>query len=87
MSVRIDQGTILLEGRCTVGDAEELLAAMREAPGASVDMAGVLKLHMAVLQVLLALRPAVTGRPAAGALSRDIFFQLVSGGDRRPECS
>lgn len=85
MTLRIQDGAILLEGRCSAGDAEDLLAALRDLPGATVDIAGVAKLHMAVLQVLLALRPAVSGRPQAGTLSQDIFRGLISASDSAGE--
>lgn len=87
MSVRIEDGAILLEGRCGAGDAEELLASLREMRGARVEIGGLERLHLAVLQVLLALRPNLTGRPTAGMLAQDIFLQLISKGDRRPESS
>lgn len=87
MSLRIEGAIILLEGRCPAGDAEELLAALVDRPDAIVDIGGIQKMHMAVLQVLLAVRPAVTGRPVAGALSQDIFHRLISDGDSRPESS
>lgn len=86
MTLRIEGGTIVLEGRCPAGDAEDLLGALGEHPAACVDIAGVLKLHMAVLQVLLALRPPITGRPTAGPLSQDIFRSLISGSDSDAEC-
>ena len=87
MTLRIHEGTILLEGRCPAGDAEDLLGALRDRPGASVDIGGAVKLHMAVLQVLLALRPPVIGRPKSGTLSQDIFRRLISDSDSGDESS
>ncbi len=81
MSVRTHDGLILLEGRSSAEDAETLLLALQEHPGATVDVAGVRKLHMAVLQILLALRPPVQGTPTAPFLSRNIFGPLISNSD------
>jgi hypothetical protein len=77
MSVSSEGGTIRLEGRCPAEDAEDLLCALQAAPGASVDIAKVQRLHMAVLQVLLALRPGIRGRPDTGLFSQDIPFRLI----------
>lgn len=78
MSVRIADGAIVLEGRCPAQDAEDLLRALQEMPGAPVDIARVQKLHMAVLQVLAAARPSVRGQPPTGTLSHEIFRRLIS---------
>lgn len=86
MTVRIEGATIVLEGRCPAGDAEELLGALGNDPAARVDIGRVVKLHMAVLQVLLALPASVTGRPTTGPLSQDIFRSLISGSDSDAEC-
>lgn len=85
MTVRVEGGTIILEGRCPASDAEDLLGALHECPGARVDIGGVVKLHMALLQVLLVLSPPVTGRPSTGLLSQDIFRGLNSGSDSDAE--
>jgi hypothetical protein len=85
MTVRIQGPAILLEGRCPAGDAENLLSALRDRPGNTVDISGAEKVHMAVMQILLALRPAVIGRPQSGVLSQDIFHNLISDGDSRAE--
>jgi len=87
MSLRVHEGRILLEGHCAAGDAELLLTTLQDLPGATVDIGGVQKLHMAVLQVLLALEPTVTGQPQSGAMSRDIFRRLISDSDSRRESS
>lgn len=85
MTVRVEGRTIMLEGRCPASDAEDLLVALGDDPAARVDIGGVVKLHMAVLQVLLALRPPVIGRPTTGLLSHDIFGGLISGSDSGTE--
>lgn len=74
MSVRTEDGVIHLEGRCLAADAEELLTALREAEGAAVDLSNAQHLHLAVVQVLLALHPPLLGAPSdpllASVLSR-----------------
>lgn len=85
MTVRIQDGAILLEGRCPAADAEELFSALQQRPHSIVDLSRVLALHMAVLQILLALRPVVTGRPRGGLFCHDILRDLISVSDSEPE--
>lgn len=63
MSVRRDDGgtTILLVGKCPVEDAEPLLQLLQATPGAPLDWTQCGQLHTAVLQVILAGRPALVG--------------------------
>ncbi|AOR80717.1 hypothetical protein QUC32_28155 (plasmid) [Novosphingobium resinovorum] len=82
MTVRKTDDTIRLEGRCGVEDAETLLAALQDAPEAVVDITAVHKLHMAVAQVLLALRPVIRGVPESAFLARNIFEPMISDSDR-----
>lgn len=73
MSVRIASEAIYLEGRCLVEDAETLLVALQQSPGAPVDVSGVQRLHTAVAQILLALTPQLRGKPSDPWLSRHIL--------------
>ena len=73
MTVRIAADAIHLEGRCLVEDAETLLVALQQSPALAVDVACVQRLHLAVVQVLLALRPRLRGRPHDQFLSRYIL--------------
>lgn len=59
MSVRLDGNVVILEGACRVEDAEPLLGWLRADRARMVDLAGAEHLHAAVLQVLMALRPAI----------------------------
>lgn len=77
MSVRIDGGAIYLEGRCMVEDAETLLVAIQENPEMPIDLAGLQRLHMAVAQVLLALKPPIRGEPPDIFLSRNVFWPMI----------
>jgi hypothetical protein len=63
VSVVVEPSAIRLSGRCLVDDVEPLLAALLEHPERPVDVAGIQKLHLAVLQVLLAAQREVTGLP------------------------
>ncbi len=74
MSIRIEGDVIFLEGRCSVEDAETLLLALQEQPNANVSVAKVQKVHMAVLQILLALKPPIQGTAASPFLSQNIFI-------------
>jgi hypothetical protein len=59
MSVsRRSDGTIVLDGRCPVEDAEPLLELLQATPAAPFDWSQCTYLHTAVLQVILAARPA-----------------------------
>jgi hypothetical protein len=69
MSVHVSTDAIHLEGRCLVEDAETLLVALQQNPGMPIDVGSVQRLHMAVVQVLLALTP-----PVAGCSGRSIPF-------------
>jgi hypothetical protein len=50
-----------MEGACRVEDAEPLLGWLQADMGRVVDLTGAEHLHAAVLQVLIALRPALRG--------------------------
>lgn len=52
---------MVLAGVCPVEDAEPLLQLLQAAPAASVDWSGCSRLHTAVFQVILAVRPPLTG--------------------------
>lgn len=76
MSIRIDQQIILIEGACPVGDAEPLLAALQAVPEAVVDLSAATRLHLAVVQLLVASRATVRGVPADPFL-RDHILPLL----------
>jgi hypothetical protein len=62
MSVRRhENGTIILDGRCPVEDAEQLLQLLQAAPAAPLDWTSCSHLHTAVLQVIMAGRPVLVG--------------------------
>jgi len=62
MSVqRQNDGSIELSGACQVEDAEPLLQLLQATPDARCDWTRCNHLHTAVVQVLLAARPALLG--------------------------
>ncbi|WP_414475349.1 hypothetical protein [Microvirga sp. M2] len=61
MSVRLDGDVIVLEGPCRVEDAEPLLGYLQADRSRIVDLTEAEHLHAAVLQILMALRPALRG--------------------------
>jgi hypothetical protein len=64
MTVRAaDDGTIMLEGRCPVDDAEILVRLLLFTPSAMVDWRGCDHAHTAIIQILLAARPTMLGPP------------------------
>jgi hypothetical protein len=65
MPVVTTDGLVRLTGVVAVEEAEPLLAALDAAPGRGLDLRDVTAIHSAVLQVILAFRPAVVTPPEA----------------------
>lgn len=63
MSVRLEDGMIRLEGRCRIEEAETLLALLVEDDRRVVDLSRCGPMHSAVAQILLAVRPVLSGTP------------------------
>ena len=71
MTIRLDaNGAILLEGACPSEDAEMLLRHLLENPAAEVDWRTCEGIHAAVVQVLLAAKPALIGPPISSRLEK-----------------
>lgn len=69
MTVRAEEaGTILLEGRCPVEDADTLARLLSSDPSAMVDWHACEYAHTAVIQILLAVRPEMRGSPPGPSL-------------------
>jgi len=75
--IRDADGTIRLDGDCGAEDAEALLRHLGADPGAAVDWRGCTRAHTAVVQVLMALRPAVLGPPADDFLQAHVAPLLL----------
>ncbi|MDB5685623.1 MAG: hypothetical protein JWR77_212 [Rhizorhabdus sp.] len=73
MTVRLDAGTIRLEGDIAVGDAESLLACLHTDPASTVDLSGCGTIHSAAIQILLAARPSLFGTPADSFVAKWIL--------------
>ncbi|GAC1347356.1 MAG: hypothetical protein NVSMB18_32090 [Acetobacteraceae bacterium] len=77
MSVNLVGNAIVLSGPARVEDAEPLIALLLEVPGRAVDLTACGPLHAAVLQALLAFRPAVVG-PAGDPFVRTWLVPLLA---------
>jgi len=75
MSIRQEDGIIFLEGRCTAEDAETLLVALQDRPERVVDASGLLRAHLAVVQILLTRRPVMHALPTDPILANIIMDQ------------
>jgi hypothetical protein len=82
MSVRLHEGTIRLEGNCPVEDSEPLLQLLLENSPCPVDLGGCGRLHMAVVQVLLAARRSIVGVPGNAFAAEWLLPQLLSADER-----
>lgn len=80
MTVRMEQGTILLEGYCPSGDAEELLQFLQAEPATNVDWRTCEFAHTAVVQVLLAARCRLIGPPSNQVLRTHVGPALARAG-------
>lgn len=69
MSVGERDDAVELVGECGLDDAEPLLRRLLTEPAKPVDVTRCVRLHTAVVQVLLAARPEVRG-PFAGGFFR-----------------
>lgn len=67
MTIEWKDGVLACAGALTVEDAETLLQALAERPGARADLGACEHVHGACLQVLMAAGVAVTAWPAAPA--------------------
>ena len=70
MPMTLTRAVATLSGVVTVDDAEPLAQWLRDTPRPKVKLAGCTHLHTAVLQALLAARPAVTSAPVEPFLAR-----------------
>lgn len=78
MTVRFEDGAIRIDGDCRVEDAEALLSLL-QSHNAPVDLSRCGRLHAAPFQVLLALRPVLTGTPAHPFV-RDRLLPMLTAG-------
>lgn len=81
MSVRLSGGAVRLEGDCPVEDAEALLTLLQENSAATIHINDCGRLHMAVMQVLLAARRPIQGTPGNGFVREWLLPQLLGEAD------
>jgi hypothetical protein len=74
MTVRMQQGAIVLGGHCPSGDAEHLLQLLLTEPAAFVDWRTCESAHTAVIQVLLAAKRDILGPPSSAELALIVPF-------------
>jgi hypothetical protein len=70
---------IRIFGNAPVSDAEPVLAALHDDPSRIVDLAGAVHMHTAVIQILLAVRPRITGTPSYPFFTTYVLPQLDRG--------
>lgn len=78
MSVAFAADSIRLTGDCSVEEAETLLALLQENATASIDIKDCGRLHMAVMQVLLAAARPVRGDPANAFVREWLVPQMLT---------
>ena len=78
MSIALGGDAIRLTSDCPVEDAETLLALLQQNPLAAIDIEDCGRLHMAVVQVLLAAARPVRGEPANPFVRKWLLYQLVN---------
>jgi hypothetical protein len=83
MSVRYADGIVHLSGDCRVEDAETLLTALQGDAAAAVDLSDCTRLHMAVVQVLLAAGRGIDGDPASPFIRTWVLPQLSGASARK----
>jgi len=64
MTISVEKNVATLSGRCGAEDAEPLLLALQDSPELVVDLGAATRLHTAVVQILVALKPTVRGSRA-----------------------
>ena len=71
-------GTIVLDGACSIEDAERLHGLLLQNPAARVDWRACEHAHTAIVQILLVARPAIDGPPKSPFLERWIAPMLAA---------
>lgn len=78
MSIQYTQDQAALEGVVVVEEAESLQNRLKEQPQTAVNVAMCDSMHTAVLQVILALRPTLSGQPSDPWLARILEREAAS---------
>jgi hypothetical protein len=78
MTIRLESGKIVLTGDCSVQEAEPLLAMLQSNPDFPVEISTATHLNAAVLQILMAFQPELTGEVNNSFLRRWIAPLITS---------
>jgi hypothetical protein len=76
MAITYQKKRAVMEGTCTVEEAEGLLQWLIKHPGREVDLRRAQYFHMAVLQTLMALKPVIVGEPQDAFLAAHVLPHL-----------
>lgn len=79
MTVRVTRDAIFVEGAGAVADAEPILSALQADASRTIDLSGATRLHSAIIQLLIALRPRVAGLPADPFFAAHLLALLDTG--------
>ncbi len=79
MTVRVTREAIFVEGAGAVADAEPILSALQADASRTIDLSGATRLHSAIIQLLIALRPQVAGLPADPFFAAHLLALLDTG--------
>lgn len=82
MPLQLHDHVAVLTGVLTVEETEPLVAWLRNADDATVDLDACFHLHTAALQALLLFRPTVAAAPRNAFLAEHIMPCLMSAGGR-----
>ena len=63
MTTRISGQIVHLEGECGAEEADTLFGYLAAKPRLVVDLAGAQRLHTSVWQILLMMKPEISGKP------------------------
>ena len=77
MTVTAEDREIRLTGNCGVAEAEILLSALLEAPDSRVVLAAE-RIHTALWQVLLAMRPDIEGKAPDGFAAKHLLPLIIA---------
>jgi len=78
VTVRLEDGCVVVAGACGVEEAETLLDLLQANPGVTVDLGRSTRLHTALVQILYAVQPPLRGSPA-DAFAREWLLPAADG--------
>jgi hypothetical protein len=85
MSVRVNEQTIHLEGRCRLEDAEVLLNALLQVPQGPIDVSAAETVHTALIQLIIASGRKIEGSWRNSFLGKFVVMRPPQGSQRGTE--